>query len=252
MANHVSKNEAGLARQIEFFCRADSTPGPHPIPRSCEVKNELHSIFSIKAGMRDVTVESPLEADAFIFEEGQIDIVSLCEQSPRINGAILNRPYYTFDYSTRYLDTRTVHKEVKEDYKLELLDDGRRCPPGWLHIEAWCRTHGEQCAFITELDLEPHQQFITNWRTLLPFARAGYEDFDAALEKSILTHVSRAGRLTVAEVHAAEASSVTEHVMEHIAKLLHQGRLVADLHELPVSPITALSMQHQDANDATG
>jgi len=202
--------------------------------------------------MRVVTVESPLEADAYIFEEGQVDVVSLCEQSPRINGAILHRPYYTFDYTVRYLDARTVHKEVKQDCKLVLLDDGRRCPPGWMHIEAWCRTHGEQCAFITELDLEPHQQFIANWRTLLPFARAAYENLDAALEKSILSHVSRAGRLTVAEVHAAEASYVTEHVMEHIAKLLHQGRLVADLHEMPISPITVLSKPPQDVTDATG
>ncbi len=243
----IAKN----ARQIEIFCRADATPGPHPISRTRLVKNEIHRLFSIKAGMRDVLCESPLEADAIVFEEGQSNVVSICEQSPRINGAILNKPYYTFDYTVKYLDCSTLNREVKESSRLILFDDGRQCPPGWAHIEAWCRCHGEACGFITEIDLEPHRQLIANWRMLLPFARRAYEEPDPPLEKSILSHVLREGQMTVQQLHAVEASAVTEQVMNYIAKLLHQGHLTADLHNAPISLITTVSIPEQDSNRAT-
>lgn len=241
---------APSAPEIEIFCRANFEEGPHAIPKTREVRNEIHRFYSIKAGNREIVCESPLEADVLIYHEGIPRVVSLCEQALRIYGAIRNRPYYTFDLRIEFNDQSSVYYEVKPSNRLCLYDNGRRCPCGWMHIESWCQTHGKKCDFITELDMAPYRQFIANWRTLLPFARKAYESPDPDLERSIIGHIHRSGPITFSEVQSYEASSVTENVINYVAKLLHQGRIAADLNSSPVSPLIALSVSAEDQADA--
>ena len=229
--------------RVEKFCSAQATPGPHPIPRRRQVANQFHRIFSIKAGMRVVSCESPLEADAVIFAEARPEVVSLCEQPLRIQAPVKNRPYYTFDLRLSFRDGTSILYEIKQSSRLEAL---LLQPSYWSLVQAWCKANGERCAVLTEQEFEAETQRIENWRTLLPFAVRAYESPDPELEESLLCLITRASVFSFAGIFARERHASEEALTAHLAKLLHQGKFTADLSTAPVSPATELHVPETD------
>ena len=224
----------------EKFCRSLATIGPHPIPKPRQIANEFHRIFCPKAGMRLVECESPLEADAVIWGEGRPDVTAICEQPLRIHGAIGNKPYHTLDLRFDFSDGTSTYYEVKPEAHLKIQDDGEPTPANWPVIRSWFLANGKRCDVITDETLRRDAQFIENWRTLLPFAIQSYEAPDPALEKAIVAILMNSRASSFAGVHERMPNIPSDELTGHIAKLLHQGRLRAQLHRSPVSPSSEL------------
>ena len=227
----------------EKFCRSLATIGPHPIPKSRQIANEFHRIFSPKAGMRLVECESPLEADAVVWGEARTDVVSLCEQPLRIHGAIGNKPHYTADLKFGFRDGTSAYYEIKPEAHLQTQDNGEPTPANWPTIRSWFLANGKKCGVITDETLRPDRLLIENWRTLLPFAIRSYECPDPELEQHIVAVLLKPSVSSFAAVHERIPTVSSEELTGHIAKLLHQGRLRARLRDAPVSPITELLCQ---------
>jgi hypothetical protein len=204
------------------------TRGPIPIPRSRKLSNEIHTFLSIKAGMRMVTCESPLEADAVYAAEGDPKIVWLCPQGLRLDRAIGMRPWYTFDLSTRTNLGLETHWEIKPDSELVSGIHGKREPKYWNEIVSACAELGFNCGFKTSRDLETQEQLIRNWQTLLPLAFAAYESPNAEL-LALLAHWCREEGITLRHLIRLEPRHHPEVVTAHVARLLHEGQIKASL-----------------------
>lgn len=240
-------NESGQTETVspghsDRFCRAQSSSGPHPIPRRRQISNQFHRLHSIKAGHRVVSCESPLEADAVIWAESNPDVVAICEQPLRIEEPLRAKPSYTFDIGLRFRNGQEWFYEVKPFSSLAVSPDGRLLPVDWPLIEAWCAANGFRCDVITDETLRPFIQCIDNWRALLPFAATAYADSDPVFEASLLTHITSSDVTTLAAVDMAEGAAGSEHVTAHLAKLLHEGRVSSDINSKPLSPQTKLWM----------
>lgn len=221
------------------------TLGPIPIPRRRQVAQNLHRLMSIKAGMRVVTCESGLEADAVFAEEGTPETTWLCEQPIRIDEPIGKKPFCTLDLARRRNGQETDF-EIKPSNNLVEADDGRLKPANWDEIEKASRRIGRSVDFMTELDLEPKKLLIANWRTLLPFAVMAYRDPDDDLNAHILNLTSGGSGMSIRDVCLAEADRDDNTVKAHIAMLLHQGRLSAPLSDERVVPNTVLKgVEHE-------
>jgi hypothetical protein len=208
---------------------APVTFGPIAIPRRRQVAQNLFRIFSVKAGMRVVTCESALEADAIYAAEGDPDIAWLCEQPLRIDQPIGKRPQYTLDLATRNQTGEVCYFEIKPTDRLVEANDGQMKPACWDQLEPICEDLGYPIGFITELDLEPKQTLIANWRVLLPFACLAYRDPDASLDSHILNLAGGGRGISCRDVCLAETTRDDQIVIAHIAKLLHEGRLTAPI-----------------------
>jgi hypothetical protein len=215
------------------------TEGPIPIPRRRQVAQNLHRLLSIKAGMRVVTCESGLEADAVYAEEGNPDTTWLCEQPLRIERPIGKRPHYTLDLATRNRDGAVCYTEVKPTAQLVEASDGRPKPAHWDEIEAVCGDCGFGVGFITDEDLKAKKILIANWRMLLPFAVLAYRDPDNELAKHILKLTIGSG-MSLRDLCLAEPERDNNTVIAHIAMLLHQGQLSGPLASERVVPSTKI------------
>ena len=227
-----------IANGSEKFCRSLATIGPHPIPKSRQVANEFHRIFSPKAGMRLVECESPLEADAVIWGEARPNVVSICEQPLRIHGAIGNKPHYTVDLKFEFRDGTTTYYEVKPEAHLKIHDDGETAPANWPAIRSWFLANGKKCGVITEETLRGDRLLIENWRTLLPFAIRSYECPDPELENHIMAVLRKLSAPSFAAVHERIPTVDSEELTGHMAKLLHRGQIRASLSRSSVTPAT--------------
>jgi len=219
---------------------APFTFGPIAIPRRRQIAQNLFRIFSIKAGMRVVTCESSLEADAIYYAEADPSITWLCDQPLRLDQPIGKRPQYTLDLALQYQNGDVRYFEIKPSVRLTEGEGGRKVPPHWDQLHRLCTEWGFQIDFKTELDFEPRRQLIANWRTLLPFACIAYRDPDHQLETQILNLSGRAAGISIRDVQAAEPEKDDQSVIASIARLLHQGRLSAPLADERVVPSTVL------------
>ncbi len=238
----LPKPKHKIAEGSEKFCRSLATVGPHPIPRTRQIANEFHRIFSIKAGMRLVECESPLEADAVIWGEARPQVTSICEQPLRIHGAIGNKPHHTLDVKFGFDDETSTYFEVKPEAHLKVQDDGERTPANWPVIRSWFLANGKRCDVITDETMRRDALLIENWRTLLPFAIRSYEAPDPELEKALIALLMTNSVSSFAGVHERMSNVDSEELTSHLAKLLHQGRLVASLRRTAVSPMTELNV----------
>jgi len=219
---------------------AGFTLGPIPIPRRRQIANNLFRFASIKAGMRIVCCESSLEADGIYAKEGDPGVVWLCEQGLRIDRPIGKQPWYTFDLVYRTRDDNELLVAFKPTSELVPAADGSLKPPYWDAIEDACNDLGRRCSFVTEVDLAPKKFLIHNWRVLLPFAFAAYEDPDNELLANLTMLAGRGAGTTLLDLQGTEHTRDPEIVTEHVALLLHRGELSAPLAEAPFTQSTKL------------
>ncbi len=214
---------------IDRFSMATCIRGPHSIPRSRQTKNQFHRLFSIKAGNRLVMAESGLEADAIIWAESQVDIVSLCEQPIRIMGVIEKKPYYTFDLGVRMNSGEEVLYEIKPTHQLVESDNGNALPRNWDYISAWCGKNGYTCKVITDTFLQENEMLISNWRTLIGFVRIAESMSDKKLSEKVLDIITHAPEITVASIDDCLSNHDTQYVIATIAGLMHKGQVTGGL-----------------------
>lgn len=216
--------------------------GPFPIPPRRKVANEFHRIFSIKAGMRTVSVESSLEADAIYWAEANPKISSLCEQPLRIHAPIGNKPFFTFDLSLRWDSGAEIFYEIKPETSLEKTSAGNFVPKHWESVEEVCRQNSYTCQVLTDRQINKISTEISNWRRLLPIARAAYQSEDPKFEALILSHLQAVGKSTIFQIITQLPDINKQQTINHIAKLIHQGRLLANLNDARLTGMTVLSV----------
>ena len=216
--------------------------GPFPIPPRRKVANEFHRIFSIKAGMRTVCVESSLEADAIYWAESNPKISSLCEQPLRIHAPIGNKPFFTFDLSIRWDSGAEVFYEIKPESSLEKSATGDLVPKNWESVEEICKQNSYICQVLTDRQINKISTEISNWHRLLPFARAAYQSEDPKFDALILSLLKSAGKSTIYQIISQLPDINKQQTINHIAKLIHQGRLLANLNEARLTGMTVLNV----------
>lgn len=221
--------------------------GPIPISRNRLRANQAHRLFSIKAGMRITTVESPLEADAIYWAESNPDIISLCEQPLRVHKQIGNKPYFTFDLSIKLQSGREVLYEIKPESSLVLTDTGRLIPKNWEEVEAWALDNGYLVDLLTENNINCNREVIANWRRLLPFVQSAYKYPDKIFENQLLDLFKNINKVKLLYVFKQFSQHNWQSTLSFVGKLIHQGKLVCDLNEARLSPDTVVFLdKHTD------
>lgn len=173
--------------------------------------------------------ESGLEANAIVWAESQMDIVSLCEQPIRVMGLIEKKPYYTFDLGVRMNSGEEVLYEVKPSHQLIESDDGVALPRNWDYVQAWSIKNGFTCKVITDTFLQENEMLISNWRTLIGFVRIAESLSDKKLSDKVLDIISHAPDITVASIVDNLINHDTQFVVATIANLLHKGNVTGGL-----------------------
>jgi len=252
MTNAVERFEeirTSFIQAIEKFARSLAELGPHPIPKSRRLVNQIHDIHSIKAGHTEVVCESPLEADVVLWGESRPDVVGIQTQPLRIHGAIGNKPYHTLDVCFDFDDGRKVYYEVKPSKHIKVHEDGSRGPANWPFIKAWGKANGVDVDYITEEALIGQRQCIENWRTMLPFASISYERPDPDLEKAIYQLVKAGRAFTIFQIEDCHPTIDNEEIYAHVAKLIHKGLLKANVNSIPASPSMEVWVDEDEASD---
>ena len=233
MVTEQTLNQTSSQRAIARFSQSLAERGPHQIPAKRERSNQFHRIFSVKAGMRIVVAESPLEAHAIFWAEGEPSIATLCEQALRIHGPYGNRKHVTLDLSVCRKNDRETFYEIKPDASLVEHEDGRLLPTNWEYIEAWSIANGYDIQVMTSSWLSDFKIRIRNWTALLGFVRYFRINYDPNLEHEVYASIANSPGLSVHGL-AEQLDRTTEHrITACVASLLHQGRLTGQLDEKP-------------------
>lgn len=242
--NQVALDTTALAtdpKYDEVIANARPILGPHNIPRKRQVSNTFCRIFSIKAGMRIVEVESLLEANAIYYAEGTPDVLELCEQPVRIPIPVERKPYITLDLGVHRTDGSQVLYEIKPETRLTTTPEGMIEPENWALISRWCRHHGYQCEVLTSKTLNANKLLIRNWRLLLPFVRIAKENANPSLDDRILSIINTHESIALTHIVDHLPSTVTQQeVMASVSNILHSDRAVCDLNKELVSMHTRI------------
>lgn len=221
------------ANALARFRNGKSERGPHPIPFKRERSNQFHRIFSVKAGMRIVVAESPLEAHAIFWAEGESNVTSLCEQDLRIHAPYGKQKYVTLDLSVQWKNGNETFYEVKPENSLTKHPDGRLLPKHWNLMEAWSKENGRDIQLMTNVWLENHKIRIENWRALLGLVRAFKNNYDPDLETNVLSNITKYPNISTS-ILLDRIQGHSEHLVTAcIASLLHEGRILGSLDEVP-------------------
>lgn len=220
--------------------------GPFPIPARRRTVNQFHRLFSIKAGMRTVCVESPLEADAIYWAESDPNIIELFEQPLRINKPIGNKPYFTFDISFKWASGNECFYEIKPESSMEYSSNNKLIPKNWEVIEDMCRANAYTCKVLSDKILNEKSLEITNWRRLLPYARNAYESDDPWLVEMIVHVLNGIDKANIHQVFAQIPEVSNQKIICFIAKLIHQGHVMANLNNARLTGMTTLSLINND------
>lgn len=220
--------------------------GPFPIPARRRIANQFHRLFSIKAGMRTVCVESPLEADAIYWAESDPNIIEVCEQPLRINMPCGKRPYFTFDISFKWASGNECFYEIKPESSMERSSNNKLIPKNWEVIQDICRTNAYTCQVLSDKTINEKSLEIANWRRLLPYARTAYESDEPWVVEMIIHVLKAIDKATIHQVFAQIPEVSNEKILSFLAKLIHQGHILANLNSARLTGMTTLSLIDND------
>lgn len=215
-----------------------STPTPVDLPSSYKINANYFEYQSPKMH-RNMGFYSELEYHHGLLQEGTPEVVEYLPQPKAI--FIDDRPY-VFDCWLRWDDRRQELREIKDYANLVLNAQGDHVPPRWDEIVAWCK--GENCIsnFVTERHLAPFALKIRNWQRLVPYVLEAQESPHPDVEKLVTHAVGETPRITVGLLCRAFAATRQGTVLAAVAKLLHAGRLLADLEHDRFGPALQLAV----------
>ena len=215
--------------------------------RAVQVKRALHRIATVKADLRVALCSGELLADAVYLHEGDPRVVSLCEYPLRIHGPIGTRSHITLDLAVTDRSGAETLYTICREADLRPTENGRRLPPDWLETERLARAGGHACVVMTDRDIERHRKRITNWRLLLPLARAAYLVEDPKRAELLLALFDDRARVTLADMPSLVAGASPEEIAQSVARLLHEGTLTADLDTKEFTALTPVQRSDRDA-----
>lgn len=203
--------------------------GPFKFNRQRRIRHQIHRIFSVKAGMRNIEVEGVLEADVVFMFEGDPTINGFTEQDPRIPVSREGSPYTTMDFSVRHTDGTETFIEVKP--VAHLIDNpiSGISPKNWDNVASWASADNYRLAVITDLDLANHKQRICNWRRLLPFVRHAVANPDDKTSCDVFEIIAGQGQSTLNQLMNLLSVDQRKAIPREVARLLHTGKLDAGL-----------------------
>lgn len=191
--------------------------------------------------MRIAVAEGRLQAMAILWAEGEPSIVSLCEQPLRIHSATRSAPFMTLDLSVKHANGQEVIYAIRPTRCLIARDDGRVFPEHWEAIEAWGNHNGIHFDVLTDDRLDRDKIRIANWRALLGFVRQARENPAPELEAELLSIIQAHAGIPVTSLADHVTGCDEQTLVAHVANLLHQGRMDAQLSTIPFnrySPLT--------------
>ncbi|HET7174748.1 MAG TPA: hypothetical protein VFK21_01960 [Gammaproteobacteria bacterium] len=203
------------------------TPTPPPIPRPHHgaVGASVYSGWSPKMG-RHVHFDNRLELHHWLLVEGDSEVEQLCEQYPVVQ---LVDECYVFDMWIRWRDGQEECRNVVPSWKFADARGFIPEPPGWSMLRAWGQRQGYRCRYVTEQELALHTVRIHNWLRMLPFVKRAIESPSVWLEEAVLYHLRGLPDTTLHQLIRSLPSADGTSVTAAVAKLLHQGKLAADL-----------------------
>lgn len=169
--------------------------------------------------------------------EGTPDVVEFCEHYPEVQ---LETQNYVFDMWLRWRDGREECREVVSGERYHGVSEFGPASTGWCAVRNWGRGQGYTCERITESRLAPHLRRIQNSRRMLPFVQFAYEHPDPELECVILLRLVVAD-LSLRELVRCYPKDISPYVTAQVARLLHSGKIAADLDHGHFGPNLVLS-----------
>jgi hypothetical protein len=198
---------------------------PMPVRRSRRFRPPArYSGWSPKIGRR-IEFATRLEYLNWLLLEGTPEVVELCEHYPEIQ---LESQYYVFDMWARWDDGREECLEVVAGEGYPGISEFDLASSGWSAICRWGRQQGYSCERITEAKLAPRARRIQNSRRMLPFVQFALEHPDPEMECVVLLRLLLAD-LSIRELVRCYPSEISTDVTAVVAKLLHAGKIAADL-----------------------
>ena len=167
---------------------------------------------------RSVCFGSRMEFFHWLLLEGDPEVVQLCEYYPSVQ---LESREFVFDMWVRWRDGRQECREV--------LTGGSREMPEWAVLVHWAQERGYGCRLVTEQQFAGSMKRINNWRRMLPFVKYAIDNPDAELERAVLQRLRVLTDLPMRELVRVHPRANDTTVTAVVAKLLHSGKLAADL-----------------------
>lgn len=187
---------------------------------------------------RRIEFASRLEYLNWLLLESTPDVVEFCEHFPEVQ---LESQYYVFDMWVRRADGREECLEVVPNDRYPGLKEFGPASSSWNAICRWGRAHGYACERVTEAKLAPHMRRIQNTRRMLPFVQFALEHPDPELECVVLLRLMLAD-LSIRELVRCYPSEMSSDVTAVTAKLLHAGKITADLAHAHFGPNLVLRL----------
>ncbi len=220
------------------------SPAPMPIPKHRQIRNNYFFDYSIKRGDY-VEFESELEWRFWGREEGSPHIGYLCHQPYKINERVNGKKLiYTFDLWTRHVNSQEIYWEVKGSDLLISNEKGELVPNKWDLIEKWALIHEADVRFITEIELDKDKVFIDNWLELLRMVGPSSPPINKELEDRIFDSLDDEGSRSWRDIVRTFYQYSVEDVQASIVRLLHSGRIDAQLRNRHVTLETPLRKCH--------
>ncbi|HEY1772611.1 MAG TPA: hypothetical protein VGH91_05405 [Gammaproteobacteria bacterium] len=166
-----------------------------------------------------------LEYMNWLLLEGTPEATEFCEHYPEVQ---LESQRYVFDLWVRWNDGREQCLEVVAGDRYPGVRDFGPASSGWNAICQWGRAHGYSCERVTEAKLAPHMRRIQNARRMLPFVNYALDHPLPELECVVLLRLMLAD-ISLRELVRSYPSEISTDVTAAVAKLLHAGRISADL-----------------------
>lgn len=174
---------------------------------------------------RRLEFASRLEYLNWLLLESTPEVVEFCEHYPEVQ---LESQFYVFDMWVRWADGREECLEVIPSDRYPGLKEFGPASSGWNAICRWGHTQGYICKRVTEAKLAPHMRRIQNTRRMLPFIRHALECPEPELECVLLLRLMLAD-LSIRELIRSYPSELSADVTAAAARLLHSGKIAADL-----------------------
>lgn len=227
-----------MPRRAKDAMYISSLSVPAPVRRAASRGTfARYSGFSPKMGRR-LNFSTHLEFQHWLLLEGTPEVTHFCEYFPEVK---LESWSFVFDMWVRFKDGREECREVVSDWHYSNLVDFTPRPGSWNYLSCWGREHGYACDLVTEQRMEPYLRRIQNWQRILPFVVHAMQNPDEDLEQFILLRLA-ASDLSLRELSRRRDPALSTHVTAVAAKLLHAGKITADLDRCHFGPDLLLKL----------
>jgi hypothetical protein len=180
--------------------------------------------WSPKLG-RSVCFGTRLEFLHWLLLEGTPEVLHFCEYYPSVP---LESRDFVFDMWLRWRDGRQGCRMVVTNWSRH-GDRSLLNFPDWAVLVCWARERGYRCELVTEKEIAASMKRINNWRRMLPFVRYAIDNPMPGLEEAVLERLQCSPDLPMRELLPLQAGPGDTQVTSAVAKLLHSGKLTADL-----------------------